>query len=223
MRKLIKHVLVAVSVGAIVSACTDSKDYETSFCTMVDISGTYAKEKKGVVNIVKAGILPQMVPGDSLFFVQIDSNSYAEENLITKLTLDYRPTQANSQKLAMSKTLDKFGKGKARSKLTDISGAMMLCSDFLKATQSGTQVMFIFSDMKEELPNGVKRNFEDDEFKGIDIAAMNVIKLNKDSANPEVYRKRLKKWNKRIMSSGASSWTTLLDATKIQEFIDKAK
>jgi hypothetical protein len=223
MRKLIKHVLVAASVSVIVAACTDSKDYETSYCAMVDISGTYAKEKKGVVNIVKAGILPQMVPGDSLFFVQIDSNSYAEENLVTKLTLDYRPTQANSQKLAISKTLDKFGKGKARSKLTDISGAMMLCSDFLKATKSGTQVMFIFSDMKEELPNGVKRNFEDDEFKGIDIAAMNVIKLTKDSANPEVYRKRLKKWNKRIMSSGANSWSTLLDATKIQEFIDEAK
>ena len=223
MRKIIQHILLAISASSIVAACTDSKEYETSFCTMVDISGTYAKEKKSVVNIVKAGILPQMLPGDSLFFVQIDSNSYAEENLITKLTLDYRPTQANSQKLTMSKTLDKFGKGKARSKLTDISGAMMLCSDYLKATQSGTQVMFVFSDMKEELPAGVKRNFADDEFKGIDIAAMNVIKLNKDSANPEVYRKRLKKWNKRIMSSGANSWTTLLDATKIQEFIDKAK
>ena len=223
MRKIIQHILLAISASSIVAACTDSKEYETSFCTMVDISGTYAKEKKGVVNIVKAGILPEMVPGDSLFFVQIDSNSYAEENLITKLTLDYRPTQANNQKLTIAKTLDKFGKGKARSKLTDISGAMMLCSDYLKATQSGTQVMFVFSDMKEELPSGVKRKFADDEFKGIDIAAMNVIKLKKDSYNPEVYRKRLKKWNKRIMSSGASSWTTLLDATKIQEFIDKVK
>ena len=223
MRKIIQHILLAISASSIVAACTDSKEYETSFCTMVDISGTYAKEKKSVVNIVKAGILPEMLPGDSLFFVQIDSNSYAEENLITKLTLDYRPTQANSQKLTMSKTLDKFGKGKARSKLTDISGAMMLCSDFLKATQSGTQIMFVFSDMKEELPSGVKRDFANDEFKGINIAAMNVIKLTKDSSNPEVYRKRLKKWNKRIMSSGASSWTTLLDATKIQEFIDKVK
>ena len=223
MRKIIKHILLAVSISSIVAACTDSKDYETSYCTLVDISGTYSAEKKGVVNIVKAGIVPQMVPGDTLFFVKIDSNSYAEENLVTKLTLDYRPTQANSEKLNLSKTLDKFGKGKAKSRMTDISGAMMLCSDYLKATQSGTQLMFIFSDMKEELPSGVVRKFADDEFDGIDIAAMNVIKLNKDSANPEIYRKRLKKWNKRIISSGASSWTTLLDATKIQEFIDKAK
>jgi len=223
MRKIIKQILFAVSVGSVVAACTDSKEYETSFCTLVDISGTYSGEKKSVVNIVKAGVLPEMIPGDSLFFVKIDSNSYSEENLVTKLTLDYRPTQANSQKLNLSKTLDKFGSGKAKSRLTDISGAMMLCSDYLKEAQSGTQVMIVFSDMFEELPDGVVRKFADDEFSGIDVAAMNVIKLNKDSSNPEVYRERLKHWDERIVGSGANSWTTLLDATKIQEFIDKAK
>ncbi len=190
---------------------------------MTDISGTYAGEKASVVNIIKAGIVPEMIPGDSLFFVKIDSNSYAEENLVTKMTLDYRPTTANSQKLAISETLDDFGRGNARSKLTDISGALMLCSDYLKSTQSGTQVMFVFSDMKEELPAGVVRKFAEDEFAGIDIVAMNVIKLNKDSANPEVYRKRLKSWNERIISSGARSWNTLIDATKIQEFIYQVK
>ncbi|MCH6565653.1 MAG: hypothetical protein IH811_07225 [Proteobacteria bacterium] len=219
MRKIIKYFLVAVSVSSMIAACTDSKEYETSYCTLVDISGTYSAEKKGVVNIVKAGILPKMIPGDSLFFVKIDSNSYSEENLVTKLTLDYRPTQANNQKLILSKKLDKFGKGKAKSRMTDISGAMMLCSDYLKATRSGTQVIFIFSDMREELPAGVVRKFADDEFAGIDIAAMNVIKLKKDSANPEVYRKRMRKWDQLFTSSGANSWTTLLDATKIEEFI----
>lgn len=219
MRKIIKYFLVAVSVSSMIAACTDSKEYETSYCTLVDISGTYSAEKKGVVNIVKAGILPKMIPGDSLFFVKIDSNSYSEENLVTKLTLDYRPTKANNQKLILSKKLDKFGKGKAKSRMTDISGAMMLCSDYLKATRSGTQVIFIFSDMREELPAGVVRKFADDEFAGIDIAAMNVIKLKKDSANPEVYRKRMRKWDQLFTSSGANSWTTLLDATKIEEFI----
>ncbi len=219
MRKIIKYFLVAVSVSSMIAACTDNKEYETSYCTLVDISGTYSAEKKGVVNIVKAGILPRMIPGDSLFFVKIDSNSYSDENLITKLTLDYRPTQANNQKMILAKKLDRFGSGKAKSRMTDISGAMMLCSDYLKATQSGTQVIFIFSDMKEELPAGVVRKFADDEFAGIDIAAMNVIKLKKDSANPEVYRKRMRKWDQRFISSGANSWTTLLDATKIEEFI----
>jgi len=223
MEKIIKPVLLAVSMAIVVSACTDSKKYETSFCALMDISGTYAGEKSSVVNIIKAGIVPEMIPGDSLFFVKIDSNSYAEENLVTKLTLDYRPTKANSQKLAVAEKLDDFGKGNAKSRLTDISGALMLCSDYLKSTQSGTQVMFVFSDMKEELPSGVVRKFADDEFDGMDIVAMNVIKLNDDSSNPEVYRKRLKNWNKRIIDSGARSWNTLIDATKIQEFIYKVK
>lgn len=210
-------------MATVVSACSDSKKYETSYCALMDISGTYASEKASVVNIIKAGIVPEMIPGDSLFFVKIDSNSYAEENLVTKLTLDYRPTKANSQKLAVAKVLDDYGKGNAKSRLTDISGALMLCSDYLKSTQSGTQVMFVFSDMKEELPSGVVRKFADDEFDGIDIVAMNVIKLDKDSSNPEVYRKRLKNWNKRIIDSGARSWNTLIDATKIQEFIYEVK
>lgn len=210
-------------MATVVSACSDSKKYETSYCALMDISGTYASEKASVVNIIKAGIVPEMIPGDSLFFVKIDSNSYAEENLVTKLTLDYRPTKANSQKLAVAKVLDDYGKGNAKSRLTDISGALMLCSDYLKSTQSGTQVMFVFSDMKEELPSGVVRKFAADEFDGIDIVAMNVIKLDKDSSNPEVYRKRLKNWNKRIIDSGARSWNTLIDATKIQEFIYEVK
>jgi len=223
MQIKMKHSLLAFSLVFIIAACTDSKQYETSFCTLVDISGTYASEKSSVVNIIKAGILPEMIPGDSLYFITIDSNSYTKDNLITKLTLDYRPTKANQQKFTLSKKLDKFASGNAKSRLTDISGAMMLCSDYLKEAQSGTQVMFVFSDMFEELPAGVVRKFADDEFSGIDVAAMNVIKLNRDSTNPEVYRKRLKHWDERVVGSGASSWTTLLDATKIQEFIVKVK
>ncbi len=223
MKKSIKSGLAAIVVVFATAACTDSKIYETSYCALVDTSGTYAREKGNVVRIVKAGVVPQMVPGDSLFFVKIDSNSYAEENLVTKLTLDYRPSKANSQKLALAKTLDKFAGSSARSNLTDISGALMLCSDYLKATQSGTQIMFVFSDMKEELPKGVVRKFEPDEFGGINIAAMNVIKLNRDSSNPEVYRSRLKQWDRRIVNSGAKSWDNLIDASKIQEFIVAVK
>jgi len=223
MHTTIKNVLLAVTLATAVAGCTDSRQYETSFCSLVDVSGTYAGEKSSVVNTVKAGIVPQMIPGDSLFFVKIDSNSYSEENLITKLTLDYRPTRANSQKLAVARRLDDFGKGKARSNLTDISGALMLCSDYLKASQSGTKVVFVFSDMNEELPTGVVRKFANDEFDGIDIVAMNIIKLNKDSVNPEVYRKRLEQWHQRAITSGARSWNTLIDVTKIQEYIQQVK
>ena len=219
----LKTTLLAVTLLGAIAGCSDNKQYETSYCSLIDISGTYAGEKASVVKTVKAGIVPQMIPGDSLFFVKIDSNSYSEENLVTKLTLDYRPTRANSQKLAVAEQLEAFGKGKAQSRLTDISGALMLCSDYLKATGSGTKVMFVFSDMHEELPEGVVRQFATDEFEGIDIVAMNIIKLNRDSVNPEVYRKRLNNWEQRAAASGARSWNTLIDATKIPEYILQVK
>jgi len=215
---------VALLLGVLtVTGCSDNKAYETSICALADVSGTYASEKESMVKIIKAGLLPQMVPGDGIFLVMIDSNSYTDDNLISKMILDYRPTEANKQKLAFSKELDNFAKGKVKSRLTDISGGMMLCSDYLKDTKSGTQVILIFSDMKEELPAGVKRKFKKDEFSGIDIAAMNVIKLNKDSANPEVYRKRLEGWEKRLGRAGVKSWSTLIDVTKISEFFQGIK
>jgi hypothetical protein len=223
MQTSIKTALLGAVLATSVAACSDNKSYETSYCALVDVSGTYAGEKGSVVKTIKAGIVPQMIPGDSLFFVMIDSNSYSEENLVTKLTLDYRPTKANEQKLAVAKKLDEFGKGNAYSKLTDVSGGLMLCADYLKSTKSGTQVMFVFSDMNEELPKGVVRKFAENEFDGIDIVAMNIIKLNKDSANPEVYRDRLQDWDKRTTASGARSWHTLIDATKIPEYILQVK
>ena len=222
MNKLIFPSLL-IGAALLVSGCSDNKAYETSICALADVSGTYANEKQSMVKIIKAGLLPKMTPGDGLFLIAIDSNSYTQKNLISKMTLGYRPTEVQQQKMAFSQKLDKFAKGKLRSKHTDISGAMMLCSDYLKDTKSGTQLMVIFSDMKEELPGGVKRKFKPDEFAGIHIAAMNVIKLNKDSADPELYRKRLAQWKKKLDNAGAKSWNNIIDSKKIPEFIDSIK
>ena len=221
--KIVSYKFVFLLGVLMITGCSDNKAYETSVCALADVSGTYSSEKGSMIKIIKAGLLPQMVPGDGIFFIMIDSNSYTDDNLISKMTLDYRPTEANRQKLAFAKKLDQFAKGKDKSKLTDISGAMMLCSDYLKDTKSGTQMMLIFSDMKEELPAGVKRKFKKDEFIGMDIAAMNVIKLNKDSANPELYRKRLEHWENKLDKAGAKSWRTLIDVTKISEFFQGVK
>lgn len=207
----------------LLSACTDSKQYETAMCALADTSGTYAKEKKNMVKIIKAGIIPKLVPGDNLFLITIGSNSYGEKNLKGKLTLDYRPSEANRQRMAFANTLDEFGKDKSSARYTDISGAMMLCSGYLKSTQAGTQIMFIFSDMKEELKAGLKRSFDKDEFTNMNIVAMNVTKLNADTANPQVYRSRMKKWKKRVLKHSAESWNATLTPTDISDYIDNLK
>ena len=81
---IIKQKLYAVFIlisALLLSACSDNKQYETAVCALADISGTYADEKKGMVNIIKAGVIPKLVPGDSLFLITIDSSSYDEDNL----------------------------------------------------------------------------------------------------------------------------------------------
>jgi len=221
-RKII-YSLFLISGVLLISACSDNKEYETAICTLADISGTYAKEKKGMVKIIKAGIVPKLVPGDSLILISIDSNSFNEENIKGKLKLDYRPSQANQQKLKFAQTLSDFADNESSAKYTDISGAMMLCSSHLKSTNAGTQIMFIFSDMKEELKSGIKRSFNNDEFENMDIVAMNVIKLNEDSANPQVFRSRIKKWKKRVLKHSAKSWNSSLDPTEISDYIDEKR
>lgn len=219
-------ILVSIlTAGALIGllACSDSKQYETAMCALVDVSGTYAEEKQSVVNIIKAGVVPHLMPGDSLFAITIDSNSYNEDDLIASLTLDYVPSKANQQKLAFAANMDQFAEGKARAQYTDISGAMMLCKDYLGSTGSGNQAVLIFSDMKEELQSGLKRDFASDEFDGIDIAAMNVIKLNADSVDPEVYRDRLKQWESKVTDSGARSWSVIVDPVKIPTYIQQLK
>lgn len=212
--------LLLITSAFVATGCSDNKEYETAICALADISGTYAKEKKGMVKIIQAGIVPKLVPGDSLVLITIDSNSFNDDNIKAKLNLDYRPSQANKQRLKFASTLADFAKKKASAKYTDISGAMMLCAGHLKSTEAGTQLMFIFSDMKEELKKGIKRSFNKDEFTNIDIAAMNVIKLNADSKNPQIFRDRMKKWDKRVMKHSAKSWDGTLDPTEIGEYID---
>jgi len=215
--------LILLASATFISGCSDNKAYETAICALADISGTYAKEKKSMVKIIQAGIVPKMVPGDNLILITIDSNSYNDENIKGKLKLDYRPSQANQQRLQFASLLDEFAEKTTSAKFTDISGAMMLCSGQLKSTGAGTQIMFIFSDMKEELKKGIKRSFNKDEFTNIDIAAMNVIKLNADSANPQIFRDRMAKWEKRVLKHSAKSWNGTLDPTEVGDYIDSKR
>jgi len=219
-----RHIPIGLlMLASLLGGCSDNAAYETAMCVLADVSGTYADEKHNIAKITKAGVVSQLLPGDSLFFIRIDSNSYNEGDLIAKLTLDYIPSKANQQRLAFAEKLDEFAKSKTRARYTDISGAMLLCKDFLKDVNSGNKAILLFSDMKEELKPGTTREFAKDEFDGIDIAAMNVIKLNADSADPKVYRDRLDHWEKKVTAAGAKSWSVILDAINVPDYVEQLR
>jgi hypothetical protein len=190
---------------------------------LIDVSGTYLDQKREAVNVIKREILPQMVPGDTLIVIRVDSESYDEENVEALLTLDRRPSHANAQKLAMAQTLDEFAERGGGSKHTDIPGAIMLASEYLSEVESDSCVMLIFSDMQEDLPPGSKRALAEDELQGTHVAAMNVKRLQPDTVDPAVFRDRLSAWERRVKGAGASEWRTFMDATKLPVYLAEVR
>ncbi|HEX9603188.1 MAG TPA: hypothetical protein VF973_05495 [Myxococcales bacterium] len=201
-------------------SCSSSKNYAQAVVALVDVSGTYADQKPEVVNVIKRGILPKLQPGDSLFVIRIDDESYKKANVEGGMTLDVRPSRANAQKLAFATQMDHFAAKHQRSRHTDIRGAMMLASEYLKETGAGLRTMVVFSDMEEDLPKGVKRTLAPDEFAGMRILAMNVKKLNADNVNPTVYRQRLASWQQQAKSHGAKEFQVVLEPEKLDELLE---
>jgi len=210
-------VLVALVTS---TGCLDMQSTETAICVLIDISGTYADQKDDVVKILKREVIPSLVPGDTLITILIDSKSYEKDNVAILTTLDARPSRANAQKLAISQQLDAFAAGSAQSRYTDIPGAMMLGAEYLQESDGSTRVMLVFSDLREELPEGTRREMRPNEFEGIHMVAMNVKRLGPDSSDPEVYRQRLESWEQRVQGAGGAGWQTVMDANKLPDILE---
>jgi hypothetical protein len=206
--------------GSLLAACGDGSRYEQAVGVLIDVSGTYADEREETVRVIKREILPHLVPGDTLLVVRIDGESYDRENVEALLTLDRRPSHANAQKLEVSQALDGFASRPMRAAHTDIPGAMLLASEYLKETGAGSQVLLLFSDMQEDLPPGAVRRLEAGDLAGTHVVAMNVKRLAHDQADPAGFRKRLDGWGERVAVAGAAGWRTFADPSKLPEYLE---
>ena len=212
-------ILVLYALGLF--ACTSNRNYAQAVCALVDVSGTYADQKAEVVNVIKRGILPKLMPGDSLYVIRIDDESYKKDNVVADVSLDVRPSRANAQKLTFARNLEDFAHRPMRAQHTDIRGAMMLGAEYLKESGAGIRTLVVFSDMEEDLPKGVKRELASDEFSGMRVLAMNVKKLSADNANPTAYRARLAGWKQQVTSHGAKEFQVVLEPDRLDELLDR--
>ncbi len=211
---------VALALG---TGCVEGNRYDQAVCVLVDVSGTYADQRGEVVRIVKREILPTMEPGDTLLGIRIDGQSYEKSNVEALVTLDERPSHANAQKLAVAQKLDRMGEGDEDASHTDIHGAMMLGSEYLRELSSGSRVMLVFSDLEEDLAPGSRRELGADEFEGIHVVAMNVKRLRGDNADPSAFRARLSEWERRIKAAGGRDWRNLMDATRLGAYLGEVR
>jgi len=212
---------LALAVAALVLSCTSGAQYAHAVVALVDVSGTYADQKPEVVNVIRRGLVPKLVPGDSLVVIRIDSESYTRKNVEASVKLDLRPSKANAQKLAFAGQLDEFARRPDRAPHTDIRGAMMLGAEYLRETGAGRRTMIVFSDMEEDLPRGVKRELAPNELSGVRVLAMNVKRLAADNANPAAYRRRLESWEKQVTAHGAKEFKVVLEPEKLADMLDE--
>jgi len=217
---------ICTALGVLLLAawgCGGAPQYDQAIGILIDVSGTYADRKADTIALIKRRVLPDMVPGDTVFVIRIDSQSYDESNLVGLMRLDHRPSQANAQKLALAQMLDEFAEKRERAQYTDIPGAIMLASEYLREIDAGSSTILVFSDMQTDLPPGTTRTLAAGELEGTHVAAVSVKRLAADTVDPQAYRTRLASWERMVKRAGARGWRAILDPTRITPYLSEIR
>jgi hypothetical protein len=215
MRKLIHGILFSAILFTY--ACTDAKSHATGVYMLLDTSGTYTEELRKGQTIINY-LLGTLEPGDSLAVARIDSGSFSEKDIITKMTFDNRPSVSNKQKVGFRDEVEKNVSDVTGSAYTDISGGMLQALEYLNETRSGKKYILIFSDLKEELPEGFVRDVPF-ELKGFTVIALNVTKLRTDNVNPREYLDRLDEWQGKV-EEGGGVWKVINDLERLDRILE---
>lgn len=209
MNKLLSTIVIGLCLS--LGACEDKTNYQTAVYLLLDTSGTYTAELAKAQLVINY-MLSTLQAGDSFAVARIDSGSFSEKDIIAKATFDARPSTSNKQKRDFAATIDAFIKNVKSSQYTDISGGMLQGREFLNETKAGSKYILIYSDLKEELPKGYKRDF-DIPLEGYSVFALNVTKLRSDNIDPLEYMRRVEAWEDKVVSGGGS-WHVVNDFEK---------
>ena len=183
---------------------------------LLDTSGTYKKELKRAEAIINY-LLGTLQPGDTLAVARIDSGSFSEKDIISKMTFDKRPSVANQQKRLFKQKVDKFVGSAKGSAYTDITGGVLQSVEYLNESGAGRKYILIFSDLKEDLVKGHVRNFPI-QVDGCNVVALNVTKLRSDNVDPREYYKRVETWRGRV-ESGGGNWRVINDLERLDNIL----
>lgn len=213
-RLLLTAVFSAVLVSMLLTACSQeggSQNYAKGVYLLLDTSGTYTQELNKAQQLINY-LLATLEPGDTFAVARIDSGSFSEKDIVAKVMLDPRPSVANKQKRDFAAKINAFVSSVNSSAYTDISGGLLQAIEYLNEAKVGRKTIMIYSDLKEELPQGYVREF-DLLLDGFTVKALNVTKLRADNQNPQVYLDRVEQWQKKV-SVGGGKWEVINDLDK---------
>ncbi len=207
---------IAVGLLLVLTGCGESVPHTRAVYLLLDTSGTYTKEIKKAQTITNY-LLGVLTSGDSLGLARIDSGSFAEKDVISKVTFDTRPSYTNQQKRAFRTKLDRFVTTVKGSRHTDITGGILQATEWLNETGAGHKLILIFSDLEEDLQAGYVRDFALD-LTNIHVIALNVTKLRGDQVDPREYMDRRSQWQTRV-EEGAGTWKVINDLDRLDALL----
>jgi hypothetical protein len=181
---------------------------------LLDTSGTYARELEKAQSILNY-LLGVLQPGDTLAVARIDTGSFSEKDIIAKITFDERPSYANNQKRMFQRKVNSFISTVKSSQYTDISGGILQAIEYLNEQRSGQNYILIFSDLKQELAKGYKRDIPF-QLQAFNVIALNVTKLRADNIDPKKYQGRVTKWRAEV-ESGGGTWSIINDLENLDQ------
>lgn len=209
MKKILSTTLIGLCL--FLNACSEQDNYQTAVYLLLDTSGTYTEELNKAQHVINF-MLSTLQAGDSFAVARIDSASFSEKDIIAKATFDARPSTSNKQKRDFSASIDQFVKGVKGSAYTDISGGLLQGVEFLNETGAASKYILIYSDLKEDLPEGYNRDFEL-QLDGYSVVALNVTKLRSDNVDPNEYLQRVENWEQKV-TLGGGRWDVINDFEK---------
>ncbi|UCE90122.1 MAG: VWA domain-containing protein [Pseudomonadota bacterium] len=198
---------------ALLAACTKHEaSRDQGVYMLLDTSGTYTAELEHAQRLINYA-LTRLQPGDTFAVARIDTGSFSEKDIIQKRTFDIRPSSANAQKREFRDQIDQFIEKVKPSRYTDISGGVLQAIEYLNETGAGRKTILVFSDLKEELPEGYVRDIPL-QLNGFNVVAVNVTKLRSDNVDPREYIDRLDAWQQRV-EEGGGKWTVINDMDRL--------
>ena len=217
--KIIKSLTIALSMLALLGCSEEAQVSRThGIYMLLDTSGTYTKELKQAQRVISFSLL-KLKPGDSFAVARVDTGSFSEKDIIAKVTFEDRPSRMNQQKRAFIEKIDKFVKSVKGSAYTDITGGLLQATEFLNERNPGKKTVLIFSDLKEELRKGYKRDIPLS-VSGYSVVALNVTKLRSDNVDPREYLDRLESWRLKV-ESGGGEWRVINDMARLEKILQQ--
>jgi len=203
---------LAVLLLSVIS-CSEPTPRNHGVYMLIDTSGTYTNELVKAQQIINV-ILAKLNPGDAFAVARIDTGSFSERDIVTKMRFDDRPSTTNQQKRKFRQIIDHFVKTVKPSSYTDITGGVLQAIEYLNEQDAGFKTILIFSDLKEDLKEGYIRDIPL-QLNGFQVYAVNVAKLVSDNIDPREYMNRLEGWQQRV-EAGGGNWQVINDLDRLE-------